>query len=168
MIQQIANQRKNNNTFAHYTGEDIEQEIWVMCLDALRRYNPTTGPLEHFLNSHVSNRLKNLKRDKYFRPGICVATSGAAKIRMNLINALPLDNADIPENGMVLGAASSEPDPVMQLIADETRDYIIDRLPPDMKPIFFAALSGNKIRQPILDKFRKIVATILEKRDRNE
>lgn len=166
MIQQIASQRKNNHAFAHYTGEDIEQEIWVMCLDALRRYNPTTGPLEHFLNSHVSNRLKNLKRDRYFRPGNCIATSGAAKIRMNLINALPLDNSDIPQDGMVLGAASSEPDPLMQLLADETRDYITDRLPPDMKPIFFAVMSGSKIRQPIMDKFRKIVATILEERDR--
>ena len=166
MIQQIANQRKNNNTFAHYTGEDIEQEIWVMCLDALRRYNPTFGPLEHFLNSHVSNRLKNLKRDSYFRPGSCIATSGAAKTRMNLVNALPLDNSDISENGIVLGGAVAEPDPLMQLLADETRDYITDRLPPDMKPIFFAIMSGNKIRQPILDKFRKIVVTILKERDR--
>lgn len=168
MIQQIAHQRKNNNTFAHYTGDDIEQEIWVMCLDALCRYNPTVGPLEHFLNSHVTNRLKNLKRDKYFRPGVCVATSGAAKTRMNLINALPLDSFDIPENGVVLGAASAEPSPIMQLIADETRDYIVDRLPPDMKPIFFSVMSGNKIRQPILDKFRKTVATILEERDHDE
>lgn len=165
MIQQIANQRKNNHTFAHYTGDDISQEVWVMCLDALHRYNPTTGPLEHFLNSHVSNRLKNLKRDRYFRPGNCVATSGAAKIRMNLINALPLDNSDISEDSIVLGAASVEPNPLMQLLADETRDYITDRLPPDMKPIFFAVMSGNKIRQPIMDKFRKIVAAILEKRD---
>ena len=165
MIQQIASQRKNNHTFAHYTGEDIEQEIWVMCLDALCRYNPATGPLEHFLNSHVSNRLKNLKRDRYFRPGSCVATSGAAKTRMNLINALPLDNSDITEDSIVLGAASAEPDPLMQLLADETRDYITDRLPPDMKPIFFAVMSGNNIRQPIMDKFRKIVATILEERD---
>jgi len=137
-----------------------------MCLDALRRYNPTAGPLEHFLNMHVSNRLKNLKRDRYFRPGSCVATSGAAKTRMNLINALPLDNSDIPNNGIVLGAASEEPDPLMQLLADETRDYITDRLPPDMKPIFFAIISGNTIRQPIIDKFRKIVAAILEERDR--
>ncbi len=165
MIQQIASQRKNNHAFAHYTSEDIEQEVWVMCLDALHRYNPATGPLEHFLNSHVTNRLKNLKRDKYFRPGSCVATSGAAKTRMNLINALPLDNFDVSEDSVVLGAASLEPDPFMQLLADETRDYITDRLPPDMKPIFFAVMSGNKIRQPIMDKFRKIVAVILKERD---
>ncbi|KKM60777.1 hypothetical protein LCGC14_1538440 [marine sediment metagenome] len=166
MIEQIAKQRRNNHAFAHFTGDDIEQEIWAMCLDALRRYNPTTGPLEHFLNSHVSNRLKNLKRDKYFRPGSCIATSGAARTRMNLVNALPLDNSEIPDSSIILGGAQAEPDPLMQLLADETRDYITDRLPPDMKPIFFAVMSGNKIRQPILDKFRKIVAAILEERDR--
>lgn len=166
MIQEIANQRKNSHAFAHYTIEDIQQEIWVMCLDALSRYNPETGPLKHFLNSHVSNRLKNLKRDRYFRPGHCIATSGAAKTRMNLVNALPLDHSDIPKQGFVFGGAEVEPDPHIQLIADETRDYITDRLPPDMKPIFFAILSGATIRKPIIDKFRKIVVVILEERDR--
>lgn len=138
-----------------------------MCLDALRRYNPDIGPLENFLNHHVANRLKNLKRDQYFRPGTDLASSGAARIKMNLINALPIGGCDIPENSTVLASASAESDPIEQLLADDTRDYIVDRLPPDLKSSFYIIIGGNKLRKPLLEKLRRTVMDILKERDKD-
>lgn len=45
-----------------YTLDDMEQEAYLMCLDALSRYDKTR-PLENFLSVHVSNRMKNFLRD---------------------------------------------------------------------------------------------------------
>lgn len=164
LIYKIASQRKRNNTFAHYTDDDIEQEVWVMCLDALHRYDPSIGPLENFLNNHVANRLKNLKRDKYFRPGHCPVSSGAAKIRMNLINALPLDGGDIPQNSVILGTSFVESNPFENLLAQDTHDYIVNKLSPELKPIFYSVINGNKVRKPILENLREAIAKILKER----
>ena len=52
--------------FASYGVEDIEQEAFIIALDALERYD-SDKPLENFLYSHINNRLKNFKRDNYYR-----------------------------------------------------------------------------------------------------
>jgi RNA polymerase sigma factor (sigma-70 family) len=52
-------------TFRDYDVEDIKQEAFMICMDALDRYD-TNRPLENFLSVHLSNRLKNFVRDNYF------------------------------------------------------------------------------------------------------
>jgi len=52
-------------TFSGYEIEDIKQEAFMICMDALTRYD-TNRPLENFLSVHLSNRLKNFVRDNYF------------------------------------------------------------------------------------------------------
>lgn len=54
--------------FYGFEVEDIEQEAFILCMDALTRYNPKM-PLENFLASHLSKRLKNLIRDNHFNSG---------------------------------------------------------------------------------------------------
>lgn len=51
-------------TFNGYELDDIKQESFIICLDALERYDPSR-PLENFLSVHLSNRLKNFIRDNY-------------------------------------------------------------------------------------------------------
>lgn len=51
-------------TFYGYDINDIKQESFIICLDALDRYDETR-PLENFLSVHLSNRLKNFVRDNY-------------------------------------------------------------------------------------------------------
>jgi len=46
--------------------EDIEQEAFIIGMDALERYDGVR-PLENFLSVHIKNRLKNFKRDNYYR-----------------------------------------------------------------------------------------------------
>ena len=52
--------------FASYEVEDIEQEAFLMGVEALERYD-CNKPLENFMYAHINNRLKNFKRDNYYR-----------------------------------------------------------------------------------------------------
>jgi RNA polymerase sigma factor (sigma-70 family) len=55
-------------TFHGYDVEDIKQEAFIICMDALERYEDGR-PLENFLSVHLSNRLKNFIRDNYYIKG---------------------------------------------------------------------------------------------------
>ena len=52
-------------TFNGYEVDDIKQEAYIICMDALDRYDENR-PLENFLSVNLSNRLKNFVRDNYF------------------------------------------------------------------------------------------------------
>tara|TARA_Y100000590_G_scaffold423744_1_gene529936 strand:- start:3821 stop:4321 length:501 start_codon:yes stop_codon:yes gene_type:complete len=68
VIDQIAvvvNRIAPKYTFHGYEPEDIKQEAFIICMDALPRYDENR-PLENFLSVHLSNRLKNFVRDNYF------------------------------------------------------------------------------------------------------
>ena len=52
-------------TFHGYQLDDIKQEAFILCMDALPRYDESRR-LENFLSVHLSNRLKNFVRDNHF------------------------------------------------------------------------------------------------------
>lgn len=52
-------------TFYGYTVSDIKQESFIICMEALNRYEEGR-PLENFLSVNLSNRLKNFVRDNHF------------------------------------------------------------------------------------------------------
>ena len=52
-------------TFYGYTVDDIKQEAFIICMEALNRYDEAR-PLENFLSVNLSNRLKNFVRDNHF------------------------------------------------------------------------------------------------------
>jgi DNA-directed RNA polymerase specialized sigma24 family protein len=66
IILKVAQKLAPKYVFASYNVEDIEQEAFIIALEALDRYD-TDKPLENFLYTHVNNRLKNFKRDNYYR-----------------------------------------------------------------------------------------------------
>ena len=45
IIERLAKSRSANGAFAYYGNNDVHQEIWCMCLEALDRYDPTIGPM---------------------------------------------------------------------------------------------------------------------------
>lgn len=67
VIQKVSNRLSGKFVFGFYDREDLEQEAFIMALSALDNYDQEQGPLENFLHVHLSNRLKNFKRDKFFR-----------------------------------------------------------------------------------------------------
>ena len=52
-------------TFYGYTVTDMKQESFIICMEALNRYEEGR-PLENFLSVNLSNRLKNFVRDNHF------------------------------------------------------------------------------------------------------
>jgi len=70
-------------TFYGYTTDDIKQEAFIICIEALNRYDPSK-PLENFLSVNLSNRLKTFVRDNYF-------TGNTSEARKKLVQPAQLD-----------------------------------------------------------------------------
>ena len=165
IIEKIAKSRSSGGAFAYYCTDDIRQEVWCMCLEAMKRYDPEVGPIENYLARHVANRLKNLKRDKYFRPGSDIPSSGFARTRMNLVNALPLGGGDIADQGILLCGTPISVDPIHYILCEETLVYIKERLPQELLQPFEDLVGNNKIRTQVTDTVRECVAEILAQRE---
>jgi len=52
--------------FTSFECDDIRQEAFLIAYDGLKSYDKGRS-LENFLYIHLSNRLKNFKRDNYYR-----------------------------------------------------------------------------------------------------
>lgn len=61
----VVNRIAPKYAFGTYGIDDIKQEAFIICMDALNRYDQKR-PLENFLSVHLSNRLKNFVRDNYY------------------------------------------------------------------------------------------------------
>jgi len=61
----VVNRISARYIFHGYELDDIKQEAFIICMDAMDRYDQTR-PLENFLSVHLSNRLKNFVRDNYY------------------------------------------------------------------------------------------------------
>ena len=66
-ILKISSRLASKYTFPNYEADDISQEAFIIGLEAMNRYDGVR-PLENFLSIHIKNRLKNFKRDHYYRP----------------------------------------------------------------------------------------------------
>lgn len=64
-INSIIDKIAHKYTFSGYEIEDIKQESFIICMDALSRYDEKR-PLENFLAVNLSNRLKNFIRDNHY------------------------------------------------------------------------------------------------------
>lgn len=64
-IEIVVNRIAPRYTFNTYDIDDIKQEAFIICMDALKRYD-AKRPLENFLAVHLSNRLKNFVRDNFY------------------------------------------------------------------------------------------------------
>lgn len=64
-IQIVVDRISPKYAFGTYGVDDIKQEAFIICMDALSRYDQKR-PLENFLSVHLSNRLKNFVRDNYY------------------------------------------------------------------------------------------------------
>lgn len=68
-IQTIAERIASKYVFGYFDKEDIVQEAVIFGLEAYEKWD-RIRPLENFISVHISNRLKNFKRDNYFRLGL--------------------------------------------------------------------------------------------------
>jgi len=76
-IQKVARALAPRYTFGYYDREDIEQEAFIIALEAMDDYDSDKGSLENFLYTHINNRMKNFLRKNYYRKTFtCVHCGG--------------------------------------------------------------------------------------------
>lgn len=161
IIEKIA-ARMRGQTFAYFEPDDVAQEVRLICLRALDKYEAQAGPLENYLQRCVTNRLKNVKRDRYFRP--TAGRPGGARNRINIVNALPLGGGDIPFSleGKPMGSASFGCDPLQNLVMAEMETYLYEHLAADDRVDLERLRSGERLAGPRVDQLRDAVRAVLE------
>lgn len=85
IVEYLVKAKSSSYAFSHYSPEDIGQEIRIICMNALAKFNPERVEPEKWQNYFgrcVDNGLKNLKRDNYVR------TSSPYKKRYEELSAL--------------------------------------------------------------------------------
>ena len=85
-ITTVCNRIAPRYTFHGYTIDDIKQESFIICMEALNRYEEGR-PLENFLSVNLSNRLKNFVRDNHF-------TKNSDEDRIKVLKPAQLDFED--------------------------------------------------------------------------
>lgn len=78
IAQIVATRLAKFNTFDIYDEDDIGQEIFLLCVEADKVYDPERTDPESYFYNYCKLRLKNLKRDKFVNPALKDAQSQAA------------------------------------------------------------------------------------------
>lgn len=151
IITNVAHRLAPKFTFAFYETEDIEQEAFMLGVEALGRYDDTK-PLENFLYTHISNRLKNFKRDNYYR----FDHGDAQKIQDRKKSIL--DAADI-DNFKFISAETEVSDDVHM---KEVRDLIDKKLPADLRSDYLRLKSNTPLPKTRRDYIIHIIEEIIE------
>jgi len=89
-ISKVARRLAPKFTFGPYDVEDIFQEAFIIGIEGLDKYDEAR-PLSNFMFTHISNRLKNFKRDNYYRLDIGAAHNIQTR-KKNINEALDINS----------------------------------------------------------------------------
>ncbi len=149
-IAKVSERLSNKFTFAFYTAEDIQQEAFILGMEALERYDEGK-PLENFLFVHIGNRLKNFKRDNYFRHD----EGKAEKVQKRKRNLLE------PANLEDFSVAKGDNDLTSKISDEEILQLVKKNIPASMRADFLRMCAGVTLpkarRLEIMSTVRRIV-----------
>lgn len=159
VIQQIAKEYSHKYKFGYYDPEDIEQECIIIGLEGLQRYD-NKKPLENFLRVHIKNRIKNLRRNKFFRYG-CKCEDGqcdsclAKENKKNIMNCIPVDmvNPEYETSMQILPENSVDFDEILAQVDEE--------IPSEYREDFLKVQAGVKISTFRRKKLQEIISRII-------
>ena len=155
-----------HKSFGYLTKEDIHSQVWVIVMQQLRFFDLTRckgssvlNSVERWLNTVVKNRLTNFYRDNYL-----VMDDPFLMEKINLINILGLDHIDLEGEKNV---KITNHQPLDNSIYEELMNFMVSRLTPEIKDIFYDCLSGESVSSyyksrlatelfPILEEWKEI------------
>jgi len=150
VIIKIAKKLAPRYVFGSYERADIEQEAIIMGLDGLSRYD-RTRPLENFLFTHINNRLKNFKRDNYYR----ITTGNAEKVQQAKKNLLDASVAIDP-------VIYIEQDMDHNLDVKEAIDKINNKLPAKYRQDYLRMCANVRISKKRKDELIDVIRSIID------
>lgn len=137
IVERVINRIYHKYIFGFYDAEDIKQEAFIFALEAMERYDGQR-PLENFLMVHVANRLKNFKRDNYYRLGVGEENQKrfiSNELKKKLMEPAELFNFDYFEEDNIFD----------QINTKEIIDKIMNQLPLNIRNDFQRLANGVKI-----------------------
>jgi|TARA_R110002110_G_scaffold213257_1_gene426467 DNA-directed RNA polymerase specialized sigma24 family protein len=150
-ITRVAEKLSGKYTFAFYTIDDIRQEAFIIGMEALERYDENK-PLENFLFVHIANRLKNFKRDNYFRQDEGKAER-VQNTKKNLLEPANLENFSV---------AHQNQDFISKISDAEVLDLIKRRIPAGMRADYLRMCAGVPISKNRRLEIEFIIREIIE------
>lgn len=151
-ISRISSRLANKYTFPNYDAEDIEQEAFIIGMEAMNRYDENR-PLENFLSVHIKNRLSNFKRDNYYRPDEGKAEQ-IQQSKKKILDAASFDNM----RNFLIDRENSD-----SLEERELMDYIDNHLPANMRSDYLRFKNDQQITKTKKNKLLIVLKEILEK-----
>jgi RNA polymerase sigma factor (sigma-70 family) len=146
VITAVVNRIAPKYTFQGYEIEDIKQEAFLICMDALDRYDQKR-PLENFLSVHLSNRLKNFIRDNYY-------VKDVDESKKKILKASSISDTNVAE-------LVNKSDPIE---LDEIKKIIDIHLDPSYRADYLKIINGiyvnKKRRELIMQEIVKILKEV--------
>jgi DNA-directed RNA polymerase specialized sigma24 family protein len=158
-ITKVVNRIAHKYRFGYYDIDDIKQEAFIIAMEAMDRYDDGR-PLENFLAVHISNRLKNFKRDNFFRPDY-IPPSGKITNDNNtkrfLMEPLDIDNIrDEHERNM-----RGDENIVDELAQKELMDIVDTSLDMGLRGDYLRILHGVYVPKPRREQIYESIMHIL-------
>ena len=155
----VVNRIAHKYRFGYYDIDDIKQEAFIIAMEAMDRYDEGR-PLGNFLAVHISNRLKNFKRDNFFRPDY-VPPSGKITNDNNtkrfLMEPLDIDNIrDEHERNM-----RGEENIVDELAQKELMNIVDTYLDMGLRSDYLRILHGVYVPKPRREQIYEAIMQIL-------
>lgn len=183
LINKIVKDHSNyNRTFGYLDKKDLENEIWVICLDILKDYKKSRGELENFLRVAVKTRLINKFKDitksvkipclvcPFYNPskkdiGMECTQFGKDKHLCDKWNEYRLS---VQSRNNLLNATEqkmerkTESGVLDEMVFSEYKDRIMDCLNEYMKKDFLKLVNNQKLSRQKFKKLKKEVIRVVE------
>jgi DNA-directed RNA polymerase specialized sigma24 family protein len=153
IIEKVADRVCAKYTFGFYESEDIRQEALMLGLEAWPRWDKER-PWENFVAVHITNRLRSLRRDKYFRYGLEDANEQRQKSNRSKRNLQ--DPGEMYEDTHFY-----EEDELEKLCTNDAVRKILDELPPHIRNDFQRIANGVSLSKNRKDNVIAEVKSIL-------
>lgn len=144
--------------YGYLTAEDVESEVWALCLAALEGYRLSRGKLEHYLRAVARNKMQNLERDTGFG-----RRRASNPRRRALASAMSMGSLDISHEQVAFSTVVPCGDPADALLTAEFQEFIEKRLTGRNLDAFRRALSGERMDPVTLRRLRRLLRKILER-----
>lgn len=183
LIARIAEEHSHSKLFGYLDQEDLKSEIWVICIQALPKYDEDFGPMENFLRKTVKNRLVNRFKDitksvrspcprcKFFDPtnkeNTCTKY-GEEKYKCNKYKNYQLS---IESRNSLLNASEEQfersynDNAVDKMINEEMKAVIRKNISKENRNEFERIVSGDRVSKQKIKKLKTEILQILKDND---